>query len=160
MKRYYEELPSQVWSMWQYWFPPKNFFENSKVLCLTERRILYFWQVVESIHKFIIELHVLQCLFVRGSNEKQRKDKIISNFTKEETFSSVMTTKVLLGEISQYAPPSCTLQKRPFSPLQFGQEENIPGHSTEGRTYWYVLKLARVLPIPTGRVRLGWWTLS
>ena len=38
--------------------------------------------VLESIHRFIIELHVLQCLFVRGSNEKQRSGRIISNFTK------------------------------------------------------------------------------
>ena len=135
-------------------------FETSKVLYLTDSRFLSFWQVLESIHKGIIELHVLQRLFVRGSNKKQRRDRITSNFTKEETFSSLMTTKVLLGEISQCAPPSYTLQKRSLSPLQFGQKENIPGHSTEGRTYWYVLKLARVLPIPTGRVRLGWWTLS
>ena len=29
-------------------------------------------QVVESIHKFIIELHVLQCLFVRGPDKKNK----------------------------------------------------------------------------------------
>ena len=36
--------------------------------------------------------------------------------------------QVLLVVISQYGLTSCTLQKRPFSPLQFVQEENIPGH--------------------------------
>ena len=30
---------------------------------------------------------------------------------------------------------SCSLIKRPSSPLQFGQEENIPGHSFERRAY-------------------------
>ena len=40
----------------------------------------------------------------------------------------------LLGVISQRGPP-CTLQKRPFSPFQFGQEEIIPGHSNERRAY-------------------------
>ena len=64
-------------------------FEGSKLLLdlhLADGRILYFWQVLEYIHKFIIELHVLQCLFVRGSNKKQRRGRIISNFTKEKTF--------------------------------------------------------------------------
>ena len=40
-----------------------------------------------------------------------------------------------LGVISQWGPPSCTLQKRPSSPLQFGPEENIPGQSIESRAY-------------------------
>ena len=51
---------------------PETFsFESSKQLldlCLAE--ILYFWQVLESIHKFIIELHALLCLSVRGSNKQ------------------------------------------------------------------------------------------
>ena len=37
-------------------------FEGSKLLLdvhLVDGRILYFWQVLEYIHKFIIELHVL-----------------------------------------------------------------------------------------------------
>ena len=42
---------------------PKTFsFESFKWLldlCFADSRILYFWQVVESIHKFIVELHVL-----------------------------------------------------------------------------------------------------
>ena len=39
----------------------------------------------ESIHKFFLELHALQCLFVRGSNKQQRKGTIISNFIRGET---------------------------------------------------------------------------
>ena len=37
-------------------------FESSKQLldlCLADSRILYFWKVLESIHKFIIELYVM-----------------------------------------------------------------------------------------------------
>ena len=43
--------------------------------------------------------------------------------------------QVLLWVISQCGPLSCTPQKRPSSPLQFRQGENIPGHSTESRAY-------------------------
>ena len=43
--------------------------------------------------------------------------------------------QMLLRVISQCRFPSCTLQKRPFSPLQFGQEDNLPGHSIESRAY-------------------------
>ena len=43
--------------------------------------------------------------------------------------------QMLLRVISQCRFPSCTLQKRPFSPLQFGQEENIPEQPTERRAY-------------------------
>ena len=75
---------------------PKTFtFENSKRLldlCLPESRILYFWQVLESICKFITEHHSLQCLFVRGSNKQQRKGRIILNFTKRQSLPSLMTT--------------------------------------------------------------------
>ena len=52
-------------------------------------------------------------------------------------------------------PPSCTLQKRPLSPLQFGQEEKIHGQSIERRAYLFIFKIARVFPIPTGRVGRG-----
>ena len=51
--------------------PPKKkiAFEDSKLLlelCLVDSRILYFWYVRKSIHKFIIKLDALQCLFLRG----------------------------------------------------------------------------------------------
>ena len=70
---------------------PKIFaFEGSKLLldlCLADSRILYFWYVLKFIHKFIIELHALQCLFVGGSNKKQRRGKIISIFFVSESMS-------------------------------------------------------------------------
>ena len=84
---------------------PKTFsFENSKWLldlCLDNSRILYFWQVLKSIHKFIIELNVVQYVFVMGSNNKQRKGRIISNFRKGETFFITYDNHVLLGDSSK-----------------------------------------------------------
>ena len=37
-----------------------------------------------------------------------------------------------LGIISQCGPTSCTLHKRPLSPLQFDRGKDIPEHSVEG----------------------------
>ena len=98
----------------------------------------------------------LRCFFVRGSNKKQRRVRIISNFTTGEIFSFLMTTKCSCGVILQCAPPpsSCTLKKRPSSPLQFGQREHIAGHSIERRIYQFILKIARIFPIPTKRNRM------
>ena len=62
-------------------------------IILPKSWVLYLGQVLESIYNFIIEHHVLQCLFVRGSNKKQTRGRIISIFTKGKTFSSLMTTK-------------------------------------------------------------------
>ena len=98
------------------------------------------------------KLHVLQCLFVNGSNKKQKRCRIILRFTKGETSSCLMTTKRTLGSSHQVLPTSCTLQKRPFSPLMSAHEENIPGHSFERKAYLFLLKI--VFPIPTGRVGL------
>ena len=120
-------------------------------LCLADRRILYFWYVLKYIHKFIIEPHVLQCLFVKESNKKQRRGRIISNFTK---FFISYDSQVLLRVTSQCGHPSCTLRKRSSSPLQFDQEKNIPGHSIESRAYRFILKIARMFRILTSRNKI------
>ena len=81
-------------------------FEGSKLLldlCLADSRTFYFWCDPESTNKFIIELHALQCLFVSGSNKKQIRGKIISNFTRRDFFISY-DNQVLLGVISQCGP--------------------------------------------------------
>ena len=121
-------------------------------LCFAGGKTLYFWQVLESIHKFVLELHVLQCFFVRGSDEKQRRG-IISNFTIGDFFISYIN-QVLRSH------HSCTFSKNAFFPLQFGQDDNISGNPTERRVYWFVLKTARISPVPTGRVGIGWWIFS
>ena len=101
------------------------------------------------------------CLFANKSNKKQRRGRIILKgvyFTKGETFHLLWQPR-FLRLISQYGAPSCNLQKRSPSLLQFGQEENIHGHSIESRAYWFALEIARVFPIPTGRVGIRWWNI-
>ena len=46
----------------------------------------FFWQVLESIPKFIIEVHAQLYLFVRGSNKRPRESGIVSIFTKGDFF--------------------------------------------------------------------------
>ena len=52
------------------------------------------------------------------------------------------------------APLLAPSKERRSSPLQFGQEENIAGHSIERGAYLFVLKIARVFRIPTSRNRM------
>ena len=54
-------------------------------------------------------------VFICKRSNKKRRGRIISNFTKGDTFLSLMAINVSL--------------------LQFGQEENIPGQSIERRAY-------------------------
>ena len=54
---------------------------------------------------------------------------------KGETFFISYNNQVRLGVISQCGHHSCTLQNRPSSPFQFGQEDNIPGHLSERGAY-------------------------
>ena len=129
MEPYHEELSGKAWSMWQHHIP-QNIFLN---LGLADSRILHFWQVLESLQKFIIELHALQCLFVRGSNKKQRRGRIISNFS-----SYLYQPSDNTAMWSSLFHPS---RKRYFFPFQFGQEENISGNSIERRVYWFISKI-------------------
>ena len=55
--------------------------------------------------------------------------------------------------ILQCGPPSCTCPKKLFFPPQSGQEEN--GKSIERKVYSFILKIAMVLSVPTGRVGIG-----
>ena len=121
VKPYHEGLSSKALSIWQHHIPQSISLESANLLlinlCLADSRILYFWQVLESIHKFIIELHILQCLFVRGL--------LRTNFTKGNFFVSYIN-QVLLVIISQCGPPSCTLPKHAFlSPSVWARREYI-----------------------------------
>ena len=51
-------------------------------------------------------------------------------------------------------PPFLHPSEKPSPPLQFGQEENILGHSIERRTYWFILKIARMFLIHLSRNRM------
>ena len=140
---------------------PKTFsFERFKLLsnlCLADSRLLYFWQVLESIHKFIIEIHFLQCLFVRGSNKKQMMGKIISNFTKGEAFLFLMTTKCSSGKSHNVA--LLLLPPRKGLPLLFSLAKKRIYLDTQLKAeltdlFW---KLPGCFLFP--RVGIGWWTL-
>ena len=123
-------------------------FESSKSLlnlCLANSRILYFWHVLESIHKFIIELHVLQCLFVREFNKKGGVGSF--QISQKERFFHLLWQKKALESNLTKNPQ----KKNSSSPLQLGQEKNVLGHSVERRGYWFVLKIARTFSISTSR---------
>ena len=62
------------------------------------------WNLSAIYHKESItstQLYVLQCLFVRVSNKRKRRDRINSNFVKGQTFFILYGNQVLLGVISQ-----------------------------------------------------------
>ena len=137
MEPYHEELSGKAWSMWQHHIP-QNIFLN---LGLAGSKVIHFWQVLESLHRFIIELHVLQCLFVGGSNKKQKTSRIISRF---------ISYLYQPSDIAVWSPFLHPSGKRSLFPLQFGQDKNISGNSTERRVniYWFILKIDRVLLFP------------
>ena len=93
-----KNFPCKVWSMWQHHIPLKHYLLKTLSNCQTFALLtvgFFTFNVLEFIHKLIIELHALQCLFVRRYNKKKKGGgggRIISNFTKGETFSSPMTT--------------------------------------------------------------------
>ena len=60
---------------------------------------MYFWEVLETIHKFIMKLHALEWLFLRGSNKQQRRGKIIPNFTKGQDFYLLLQPSALEGNL-------------------------------------------------------------
>ena len=73
-------------------------------LCLADSRTPYFWYALESIHKFIIELYILQCLFVKESSKKQRRGTIISHVTKEILFHLLWQPSALRGNLIMWLP--------------------------------------------------------
>ena len=83
---------------------PKTFaFEGSKLLldiCLVDSKILYFWYVPKSTHKFIIELHALHCLVGRWSYKNKEGVGLFQILLKGETFSSLKDNQVLLGVVA------------------------------------------------------------
>ena len=74
-------------------------------------------------------------------------------------FSVSYDNQVLLGMISQCGPLPAASKKDLSFLFSLAQGEDISGHSVEKRVYWFVLKIARVFPVFTGRVGIGWCTL-
>ena len=97
-------------------YSPKHFLLKALPLdlCLANSRVIYFWQVLESIHKFVIEIlsWVLICKFVRGSNRKQREGgRVVGGrgwdsfkFHKRRDFLSLMTPITLGANLTMWSP--------------------------------------------------------
>ena len=66
--------------------------------------ILYFWEVLESIHKLIIKLHVLQCLFVRGSNKCKGWVVLFKTSQKERLFHILWQPSTLEDNLTMWSP--------------------------------------------------------
>ena len=143
--------------MWQHYITPKHLHLKalgSKLLldiCLADSRILYFWYVLKSIHRLIIELHALQCLFAMGPDKKQRRGRIISNFTKGETFHLLGQPSTLGGNLIMRSPFLHPSKKASLSPLVWARREYI---WTLRRAYLFILKIARMFSIPSSRNRM------
>ena len=73
--------------------------------------------------------------YLQGGLVKNKGEIGLFKISQKEGLFHLLDNQVLLGVISQCGPPICTFQKRPSSPLQFGQEENIRGHSMKSRAY-------------------------
>ena len=104
VKPYHEKLSSKAWSTWRHHIPKTFSFESSKYLlglCFADSRIVYFWQALESIHKFIIEMYVLQGLFIRTSKKNKGGVEIFQISQKEILFNLLWLTNAL-GVILQY----------------------------------------------------------
>ena len=97
-------------------------------------------------------MHIVFTLFATCSTESLflRYKQISKKAVKLRSFFHC-SVHIFLGHDG---PPSCTPQKKPSSPIQFRQEENMPGNSIERRTYWFILKIARMFPIPLSRNRM------
>ena len=145
-----KNFPCKVWSMWQHHIPLKHYLLKTLSNCQTFALLtvgFFTFNVLEFIHKLIIELHALQCLFVRRYNKKKKGGGEAGLFQisqKERLFHHLWQPRSLGKNLIMW----------PSSPLQFGQEENICRHSVERRAYWFILKVARMFLIPTCRNRI------
>ena len=94
-----------------------------------------FWNLSTT---FITELYAMLCLFVMGLINSKGRVRLIRISQNEVLFLSLITTKCSWGVISQFRALFIPSRK---SLLQFGQEENIPGHSFKRRVFKYITLL-------------------
>ena len=141
VKPYHEELSSKTWSMWQHHIPPNSFFWKLKVIIRSLscwQQDFYFWQVLKSIHNFIID--ALQYLFVRDSNKKQRRAIITSNFTKRGKFHLLWQPSALRTNLIMW-PSSCTLEKGLSLPFSLAKKRIYLDTQLKGKLMDLFLKL-------------------
>ena len=120
-------------------------------LCLADSGNLYIWYVLESIHKFVKELHVLQCLFVRESNKKQRS-RIVSNFKKRRLFHFLWQPSALGCNLTMWHPLLPPFKKG--IPLPFSLAKKRTYLDTQLKTELTYLFWDRMFSILTSRNRM------
>ena len=108
------------------------------------------------IHKFMIELHILQCLFVRGSNKKQRRGRTISNLQKERLFYFLWQPNAL-GVISQCGPLLAPSKKGLPLPFSLAKNRKYLDVQLKGELTDLFWKLPGCSVFP--RVGIGSWIL-
>ena len=123
-------------------------------LCLVNRSILYFRDVLESIHKFIIELNFLQCLFVRGSSEKQRRVGLFQISQKERIFHLLWQPSALVGNLTMWQPFFHPSRKVFLSPSVWLRRKNTWLLSWKLSLLIFLKKIARMFPIPASRNKM------
>ena len=138
-------------------------------------------QVLESIHKFIIELRVLQCLFVKWSNKNKGGVRLFQISQKERLFCVLYQPSDNLAMWFPFLHPSKKVLSFPFSLGKrrvylktqlkgeftdlFGKKVfplTLLGHSFKRRAYWLLFHFESYQDITysyTGKEDKGWWTL-
>ena len=91
--------------------------------------------------------------YLQGGLIKNKGGVLLVQISQKRLFHLLWQPSAL-GVISQCDTYSCALQKRPSFSLQFGLAENIPGHSIEKRTYWFVLEISRMSLTPTSKNKM------
>ena len=86
-------------------------------------------------------------------------------YSDRESRKEMMNTFMLVNIIPPHIRNSledksmlASSRKRPCFSMQFCQEENILELPFGRRAYCFNLKAIRIFPIPTSRVKRGWWT--
>ena len=95
---------------------------------------------------------------VRGPIKNKGGVGLFQTLQQERLFHLLWQSSALGDNLTMWSP-FLHLPKKAFLSSWVWQRKNISGHSIGRRVYWFVLKISRVFPVPTGRVGIGWWTL-
>ena len=156
MEPYHEEYSSNKWSTWQHHIPQHILFRKLWVIivkpwpCWQQDSLLLTGRGIYP--QFIIELHVhvLQCFLWGGLIKNKGGAGLFRISQKEKLFHILYQPSDSLVMRSPFLHPSKNGLSFPFT---LGRERTYLG------VYWFISKIARVLPVLTGRVRIGCWTL-
>ena len=135
--------------MWQHHIPPEHFFWRLEIIarpwpCWQQDFLLLICPVI-----YPEIYHILQCLFVRGFNKKQRRGRIISNFTKRFFISYDDQRPGAYGaNFTMWLPLLAPSKKGLHLPFSFSKKRK---YSIKIRVYYFILKIATMFPLLTSR---------